>query len=115
VAQGLSFQPDGNTVALSVANSSHSAVTITCTSGGAQNLYIQNPSANPVAFNVLGGGGTAAAAVFPVDGTPANGFVVPAGAAKIISASPNPSVTAIALVAGPSIVYLTPGSGGVTA
>lgn len=115
MAQGLTFQPDGNTVCLSVANTSHTAVTITCTSGGAPNLYIQNPSANAVWFNVVGTG-TAPAAVIPTDGSPANGFIVPAGGAKVIGpVGPNPSVTAIASVAGPSSVYITPGYGGVTA
>lgn len=115
MAQGLTFCPDGNTVALSVVASSHSAVTITSTSGGAPNLFIQNPSANPVAFNIVGTG-TAAAAAFPTDGSPANGIVIPAGQSKVLGPfGPNPSVTAIALVAGPSLVYITPGYGGVTA
>ncbi len=94
-----------NTVALSAIAASSVNVAIPRQSTHA---YISNPSANPVAFKF--GSANTVAAVFPVVGTP-NDIVVPQGRELVVALPLGITyVAAIALVAGPSLVYVSCGS-----
>lgn len=99
----------GLTVGLSVTNSSHAAVNVVPNTNDQMNFAsFLNASSNPIAVNI-GPTSSVAAAVMPGDGT-SGGFVLPVGNGAVnLAVPPNGFwVTAIAGVAGPSMLYVTP-------
>jgi len=104
----------GNTIGLSVANTSHAAVTIQSSDPSANAVLICNTSVSEVMYvTVLSSPtnahlGTAAASTVPGDGT--------AGSLPVLAYSNIPidgltfpiSVTAISSIAGPTLVTFTP-------
>jgi hypothetical protein len=112
VAQTVSLKPIGATQALSVTAGSHAAVTVSSFNDGEPVNFAAflNTGTNPVAVQ-MGQKGTTPAATVPVDGTPGNGFVLPASMlAPVVIATPRGpfDVTMIGTVAGPAIVYVWP-------
>jgi len=106
------YRPVGQTQALSVTGSSHAAVTLT-TQG--------NDQANFVALVNLGSVGVAVtisqagiASTLPIDGTPGSFMLPPIMQQPILLPLPSgtggtaPSITAIGVSAGPSLIYATP-------
>lgn len=105
------FQPQGNTVALSVTTSSHNAVNVPGLNNNASMQYeITNTGPNP-AFVVAGPNSGVAAAVIPTDGTPANGWVIMNGQRKVITTYANAWFTAICASTQSATLYITPGDG----
>lgn len=101
----MAFSPiPAGTVAVScTATSSNAALPKACSA-----VSISNPSANPVAFRF--GVDNTVTASFAVAAGAAGDIVVPAGQVKDLSIPPRYTwVAAIALVAGPSIVYVSCG------
>lgn len=121
MATTVAYKPAGPTYALSVANTQHAAVAVTCPCND-QALFAEftNTGSTVVCITVapLPATGTAATLSlgFPVDGTPTvpTSFILPATtgkSTKIISvptANSGFSVSAIGSAAGPSIIYVTP-------
>jgi hypothetical protein len=101
----------GQTVALSVTNTSHASVTINDNTNDQVNFAsFLNTGAAPVAVQMTNYT-PAPAAVFPVDGTSLGGFVLPAGmTTPIVLAVPTSPfyMTAISNSATASIIYVTP-------
>lgn len=106
-----------NTYALSVTATS-SNFTVTFPAGlTPTTMSVENTGSNPV-FITWGWGSSPVAAVAPTVGTPANGFPIqqqPAGRSISIGGPTLGQTTfwvsAIALVAGPAVVYFTFGEG----
>lgn len=109
------ISPIGPTLALSVLASSHAAVQVLgfIPSNDVINyVAVINPSANPVAIKLSQNG---TPATFPVDPTSGDLVLPPLMQDFVLLRLPNPAqgqtgpfVTAIAGVAGPSIIYVTP-------
>ena len=114
-----SAAPQGNTVAITVTSASSTAVQAPNAQGtnfGSGNYLLQAVGTVSPVFvavtpavvnNVLTSSATAAAAVIPVNGTPANGFPIPTGAAQQITLSPGCWFTTIDSGAGTTL-YITP-------
>jgi hypothetical protein len=101
----------GQTVALSVTNTSHATVTISDNTNDQINFAsFLNTGAAPIAVSIANYT-PAPAAVFPVDGTALGGFVLPAGmTTPIVLAVPTSPfyMTAISNSGTASILYVTP-------
>ena len=110
MANTTCFRNVGPTVALSVSDTSHAAVTVAASSNDQVNFAaFLNVGVTTVAVKVAQG--TAGAAVLPVDGTNGTCIVLPPlmTAPVAYAVPPCPfSVTAIGSAAGPSLVYITP-------
>lgn len=101
----------GPTVALSVANTSHAAVTVSAATNNEQMNYAAFLNTGTTVVQVIVSSVSAPAAVLATDGTPANGFVLPASmTAPMVVRVPagSFSTTMIGSAAGPSVVYVTP-------
>jgi hypothetical protein len=111
MANNIPFQPMGNTVVLS-ATSTSSNTSVTAVSPVNQ-LMIVNAGANPV-FVVISAI-SSPTAIFPTTGTPQPGFMVGAGATKVVStnqSSPTATIyVAVIALTGTNAVYVTPGEG----
>ncbi len=109
------YKVAGNTIGLSVANTSHAAVTITAADPSANGLLCCNTStAGMMYVNTASGQApgadppTAAAATIPGDGT-AGSFPVISYNERVIAGVRFPlSVTAICSIAGPTLLTVTP-------
>lgn len=109
------FQASGPTVLLAVSAASQQiAIAQTGTIKTPSTLRVYNSSANVVyiAFGAAAPGPTAA---IPVGGTPALGLPVAPGAVEVFTVPGGDGggtyIAAMAAVAGPSNVFLTPGEG----
>ena len=111
------YRPAGQTVALSVASTSHAPVAILANTNDQVNwVGLLNSGTTTVAVNI---GVAGAASTFPADGTPGN-FVIPASTPYPIvlplpqpvqlssGAFQPPLITAIGSVAGPVTIFATP-------
>ena len=111
MATNIAFQPMGNTVTLSVTGTSSNAA-VTANSPVNQ-LMIVNTGANAAYISV--GLLSNIAATLPTVGTPQPGFMVGAGATKVIStnqASPTATIYVAGIATGgTNAVYITPGEG----
>lgn len=108
------YKVAGNTIGLSVANTSHAAVTVQASDSSANGLMICNTSTSEAMYVTVSStqaGGTlaaAAASTVPGDGT--------AGSLPVLSYSDRAlagitfpcSVTAICSIAGPTLMTVTP-------
>ena len=116
------FTPQGNTVAVTVTGTSSTAVQApniqgvglgsgqyTVTNIGTQTVFIVATNARQ-SDGSLTTAAQAAAAVIPVNGTPANGFPILANTSQTLTFSPGAWFTAIASATG-STLYLSPGDG----
>lgn len=116
------FAPQGNTVAITVAATSSTAVQVPNTQGaglGGPNFLVTNIGTQTVFVAATGArqsdgsltaAATATAAVIPVNGTPANGWPVLANTSQTITLPPGAWITTIAAATG-STLYVTPGDG----
>lgn len=94
-----------STIGMSVAATSSRVALPTAPSG---NLRIYVQGANDVFFEL---GGSTVAATIPVNAGANGGFVVKAGTEKLIASKGQTNIAAIAAVAGPTQVYITPCEG----
>lgn len=107
------IRPLGKTVAISVANTSSTEVTVGDTNfpDYASKVAMHNSGSTVVAVT-FGTVGATPASVFPVAGTPsAANIVLPASmTAPVVFSVPKfpVGITAIGSAAGPSIIYITP-------
>lgn len=103
----------GNTIGLSVANTSHTAVTVQAADSSANGLYVCNTSTSEVMYvtvqsSTSAGLTAAGSSAIPGDGT-AGAIPVLAYDTITISGLTFPvSVTAISSVAGPTLLTVTP-------
>jgi hypothetical protein len=108
------FQPQGNTVCITVTGASSTAVQVPSAQGaglGGSNYLATVVGTVTVFLNwAQASAGTAGAAVIPTAGSPANGMPLLAASAQSITLPPGAWVTTIASGAG-STLYLTPGDG----
>jgi len=109
-----SYKPAGNTIGLSVANSSHAAVLIEAEAPEANALLFVNTSTSDVMYVEYKGAGpgatspTAPASTVPGDGTKGS-FPVLSYNERVIYGVKFPcSVTAISSIAGPTLMTVTP-------
>ena len=119
---GSAFAPQGNTVAIVSAITSTTAVQVlnaqatvgnALSSLGPSQYMLQCVGAVPMFVNTgTAQSGTAAAAVIPTGGTPANGIPIQPGQRVVLDLSPNCWFTTIAS-ATTSVLYITPGEGGI--
>ena len=98
----------GNTVALTVSTSAHTPVQVSGGTGGSSCYMVYNSGPN-TAFLV--GAATAANAVIPTDGTPANGIPIPSATVLYWTSAPNAYWSAICAATQSATVYITPGDG----
>ena len=106
------FGPQGNTVAITSAATSTTPVQVASASGGSTSYRLQVVGAVPMYFTWGMTSALTPAAVIPVNGTPANGYLVQAGVLPVtITAPPNAFFATIA-TATSSTGYITPGNGG---
>jgi hypothetical protein len=105
------FFPQGNTYALSVTNSNKTISGGAISTGGSSCYYVANPTTTPVFLAFAASGATAPVAVVPTEGSPGTGLCVPGGATRVFSFSGNAQIAYIAGVAGPNVIYITPGEG----
>lgn len=116
------FNPQGSTVAITVTAASSTAVQVPSAQGaglgpggylltniGSQTVFMAFTGARQ-ADQSLTAAGTAAAAVIPAPGTPANGVPLLAGTSQSMTLPPGAWFTTIAAGAG-STLYITPGDG----
>ena len=104
------YAPIGQTTALSVAGTSHSAVTIGPIPGDSM-LYASFLNTGSTTVFVTIAASSAPASTVITDGNAANEIVLPPGMTQpiVYRVPPNTfSVTAIGSAAGPSLVYITP-------
>ena len=113
----MAIRPVGKTHAFSVANTSHTAVTVGAeVSDYCNKAAFLNTGTTVIACRLKnmqpGSSDGAPAAIFPADGTPAEAnIVLPALMTQpIVFAVPECpfSITAIGSAAGPGIIYVTP-------
>ncbi|CAJ0710701.1 hypothetical protein ACPCHQ_17050 [Ralstonia thomasii] len=104
------LRPNGKTVALSVAATSHAAVTVTAADNTQQGYAaLLNTGTTTVAITM--DPSSAPAAVLPTDGSPTGTIILPPSMTQPLYV-PTPgasfSVAAIGSGAGPALVYITP-------
>lgn len=110
----IAYQVAGKTVGLSVANTSHAAVTIDSTNPAANGLLFTNTStAEMMYIEVVSTGPdgvtpTAVAATIPGDGTKGSFPILSYNNDAIVGLRFPVSVTAISSIAGPTLLTATP-------
>jgi hypothetical protein len=113
------FAIQGNTVALAVTSTAHSAVQIDAPTNGPGNINFVvcniGTSLGYISYAPPGPGNSAPsptlAAVIPTDGTPANGYPVLAGSKETITAPPGSYWSAICASGLTTTITVTPGEG----
>ena len=110
MANNIAFQPMGNTSVIAVTGSS--ANTTVISNSPVNQFMISNIGTNPafVAISTLAN----VTAAIPTAGTPAQGFCIPGGQIKVISAiqsSPTQTMYAAAVSNATTTIYITPGEG----
>ena len=113
------FAPQGNTIALNVTATTHSAVQVDLPTQGPLNInyVITNlgPNTAYISWAPPSPGNAAPSpaltAVIPVDGTPANGYPILSGSKETITAPPNAFVSAICAATQTATLLITPGEG----
>lgn len=110
MSQTIAYKVVGPSTGLSVAATSHAAVTITPLENTLTNFALfENTSSSLIIYVTVSGGGIAAAAsTIPGDGTAGSIPILPLQS-KALAVPQGPiSVTAIASGAGPSLLVVTP-------